>query len=100
MTLPERIRARIRVDSNGCWIWSGAQNQWDYGMIRNKPGRRPLSVGVHRVMYEDAHGPIPDGARVVHTCGVKLCCNPEHLAIREAEKPSAATSAERRVSKR
>ncbi len=32
-------------------------------------------------MYEDAHGPIPDGLLVTHICGVKLCCNPEHPAL-------------------
>jgi hypothetical protein len=81
MTAPERIRARVRVDTNGCWIWQGARDRWDYGIIHNLPGRRPLAVGVHRVMYEHANGPIPDGLVIHHVCGVRLCCNPSHLDV-------------------
>jgi hypothetical protein len=69
MTLPERVRARVRVDANGCWIWQGVRNQWDDDFVRNKPGRRPLSVGVHRMIYEDADGPIPDGRQIDHVHG-------------------------------
>jgi hypothetical protein len=81
MTLPERVRSRVRVDANDCWIWQGAHTRDGYGLIGNRPGQRPLNLGVHRVMYEDAHGPIPQGKVIAHLCGVKLCCNPAHLAL-------------------
>src|SRR5262245_43315489 len=81
MTLPDRIRARVRVDENDCWIWPGARSEWDHGMVGNKPGLRPTAVGVHRVMWEEANGPDPDGMVVAHLCGVRLCCNPEHLVL-------------------
>jgi hypothetical protein len=65
----------------------GPRIRGDYGIVSNKPGERPVNVGVHRVMYEEAYGPIPDGAVVGHTCGVKLCCNPGHLALARRISP-------------
>jgi hypothetical protein len=35
----------------------------------------------HRVAYELARGPIPLATQVQHACGVRLCCNPEHLVL-------------------
>jgi hypothetical protein len=100
MTLPERIRARVHIDENGCWIWQGAGTHGVYGLIHNKPGRRPRSVGVHRVMYEEAHGPIPEGVLVAHVCGVKLCCNPDHLELLSRSDSNRRTRLARSAPKR
>jgi len=53
-----------------------------YGVI----GRGSLKfggtqIGAHRLSYELAHGAIPDGLIVRHTCDVRLCCNPAHLIL-------------------
>jgi hypothetical protein len=81
MTLAEKVRARVRVNRKGCWIWQGPRIRGTYGCVSNLAGQRPANVGVHRVMYEDAHGSIPEGMVVAHVCGAQLCCNPEHLAL-------------------
>jgi hypothetical protein len=33
----------------------------------------------HRVVYEEAVGPIPEGLTIDHLCKTKDCVNPEHL---------------------
>ncbi|MGV0949378.1 MAG: HNH endonuclease signature motif containing protein [Azonexus sp.] len=48
-----------------------------YGQRKIK-GKHHLA---HRLAYEEAHGPIPTGMVVRHTCDVKACVNPEHLII-------------------
>lgn len=45
-------------------------------------------VYAHRVAYEDAHGPIPDGLTVHHTCGRRNCVNVEHLVLLERAEHS------------
>ena len=36
---------------------------------------------VHRLAWEDVHGPIPEGLEIHHLCEVKNCVNVEHLAL-------------------
>jgi hypothetical protein len=35
----------------------------------------------HRVAWQNAHGPIPEGKLVLHKCDVGCCINPEHLYL-------------------
>lgn len=68
---------RVRIQDDGCWIWTGAK-QGEYGLVRGpRPERRSLSA--HRLSYEHHVGPIPDGMEIDHLCCVKLCVNPYHL---------------------
>lgn len=78
-----RIRARVTVDANGCWLWQGAKNSRGYGAIALmvEGRRRSLSRSVHRVVAELTFGPLPADAFCCHTCDVKACCNPAHLYI-------------------
>lgn len=74
----ERITKRLTIDANGCWIWQGAINRGGYGIIGR--GRRGNgNVLVHRGMYEELIGEIPDGLHLDHLCRVKACANPWHL---------------------
>lgn len=61
--------------SAGCWLWTAATNSKGYGCF-GIDGRRYLA---HRLAYEDAVGPIPDGLTIDHLCRVKTCVRPSHL---------------------
>lgn len=74
----DRILARCVWDG-GCLIWQGAKTSNGYGNIWAY-GRH---VAVHRIMYEHAHGPIPEGLVIDHVkalgCHSTSCCNQAHL---------------------
>lgn len=38
-------------------------------------------VGAHRIAWEKANGPIPEGMSVCHRCNNKSCENPDHLYL-------------------
>lgn len=75
MTVEERLWHR--VDQSGdCWEWFGARN-FGYGYM-SVDGRKTKT---HRLSWEFANGPIPDGLCVLHTCDNPPCCNPDHLFL-------------------
>ena len=62
---------------SGCTIFYGASVPKGYGVIWYQ-GRQTYT---HRVAYELANGPIPDGMQVCHKCDVSSCINPTHLFL-------------------
>lgn len=80
--LPPEKKLWLYVDKtapNGCWVWTGFKDKDGYGKIR--VGK--TSIGAHRVSYELANGPIPDGLLVLHAneCNNPSCVNPAHLRL-------------------
>jgi hypothetical protein len=66
-----------------CWIWQLSVTRAGYGSIG---GSREGTKLAHRVYYEQAHGPVPEGLELDHLCRVPVCCNPDHLeAVTHAE---------------
>lgn len=77
--LEERFWAK--VDKRGpedCWLWTAYLKPTGYGEI-GLGGRNQPMVHAHRVSYEIANGPIPEGLVIDHLCRVRNCVNPAHL---------------------
>jgi len=73
--IPPRFWPRVAKGPD-CWIWTGARRSpGGYGTIRGN-GHQLLA---HRVAYELAIGPIPEGKQLDHLCRNKGCVNPAHL---------------------
>lgn len=58
-----------------CDIWTGSLDKDGYGRIK----RNGMTYRAHRIAYEEAKGPIPDGLQLDHLCRVRNCINPDHL---------------------
>lgn len=75
MTLPAGFASKTRPAD--CIVWTGAVNTKGYPCI----GISGVSHLAHRVAYEDAYGPIPDGMTIDHKCRVRNCVRPDHLEV-------------------
>lgn len=77
LPVPERVLARISKPDgeHGCWLWTGRTDPAGYSRVE-VAGR---TVVVHRLLYTDAVGPVPEGLDLDHLCRVRHCVNPAHL---------------------
>lgn len=80
----DRLFAKVAWPSSwdACWLWAAGRTQAGYGQLR-MGGK--VTYG-HRVAYEAAYGPIPNGFQIDHLCRVRHCVNPLHLeAVTQVE---------------
>lgn len=68
------FRSRTAPDGD-CIIWQAQIGTDGYGRISVKGKDKKA----HRVAYELAKGPIPEGKMILHSCHVRACVNPAHL---------------------
>ncbi len=66
----------VEITPSGCHIWMGGLNDQGYGMIRMGTRQRRA----HRIAWEAKNGQIPDGLGLMHSCDIRCCVNPDHLA--------------------
>jgi hypothetical protein len=78
-TVEERFWASVNKTET-CWLWTGAPcARGGYGTLNVNGGTGHRPRYAHRVSYELANGPIPEGKQIDHICHTPLCVNPEHL---------------------
>lgn len=63
--------------SDECWLWAAGVNSGGYGAFRIDG----VHYRAHRVAWQLAFGPIPDGLFVCHRCDVRRCVRPGHLFL-------------------
>lgn len=69
------------VPECGCILWTGALNRGGYGTfgIHDRTHGVNTTKVAHKVAYEIAKGPVPEGMELDHKCRVRSCINPDHL---------------------
>lgn len=89
---PLEVRFWAKVTkTETCWIYTTV-SKGKYASVRD--GDR--TVLVHRLSYEWANGPIPEGMTIDHLCKVSRCVRPDHLeAVTVAENSSRASKGRR-----
>lgn len=85
MGTPESFWARVAIKgSDDCWLWQGSVGGGGYGTIKFR-GEYDYA---HRVAWSLTYGAIPKDSplEIMHTCRNepinKLCCNPQHMALK------------------
>lgn len=75
---PAHERFWSKVDKSGeCWVWTGSTYVDGYGHFCDAARH----IRAHRWSWEQANGPIPSGASVLHTCDNPPCVRPDHLYL-------------------
>lgn len=72
----DRVLPFLLKSPTGCDVWTKSLSRGGYGQVQI-PG-----VGVrrvHRIVYEELVGPIPEGLQLDHLCRNRACANPSHL---------------------
>lgn len=62
-----------------CWLWRSSLNNKGYGQFH--VGSFSQHVLAHRFSWALAHGEVPTGSIVMHTCDMPACVRPDHLRI-------------------
>lgn len=71
-----------RNPTNGCLEWTGSLvTKWKYGQIGMKSWGFKGPQRAHRVAWMLHHGPIPEGAVIMHMCDNPRCVEIKHLKL-------------------
>jgi HNH endonuclease len=82
LTTKEIVRFKekfVAGHSDSCWPYADKPNTYGYGFFQVRRSSKKKLLMAHRVAYELAKGPVPDGLVIDHTCRNRICVNPSHL---------------------
>lgn len=74
-TLSEVEWERFSAKDGECLVWIGSRDREGYGRV----WLAGVNNLVHVLVWEDCHGPVPNGKEVCHTCDNPPCFRQEHL---------------------
>ena len=77
LQIKDRLELHVeRIPWSGCWVWTGAVDEWGYGRINvSGKNRRAYQVSFETFLGERK------GFCVLHKCDVYSCINPDHLYL-------------------
>ena len=76
--------------------YDGHRNQASYIRVLDKPRKDGGKLKMlHRIEWEKAYGPIPEGYEVNHKCKNRQCSNVNHLELLTRSEHRAKDNAER-----
>lgn len=78
----EEILSKYRVLPNGCHEWTGARNQYGYGLVCLVIDGKTTTIAAHRLQWMRHNGPLPEGIDALHDCpggDNRACINIDHL---------------------
>lgn len=76
------VKLDFAINADGCFLCTSHKRRvikGDYETTRVKRYGRYMLL--HRWIFEEMHGPIPDNMVILHKCDNSLCINPEHMEL-------------------
>jgi HNH endonuclease len=79
--MPDIDRVLGNLTRGECWEWTKYVGKKGYAVtpVGSRRDGTYRVVGVHRFVYEQIVGPIPDGYQIDHLCKNRKCAKPDHL---------------------
>lgn len=80
----EKIKAKIKIDDNGCWNYEGSHSWSGYGRMSIKVNlgfkkSKVVSFSTHKFVFRYFRGTVSEYELIRHMCNNRKCCNPAHL---------------------
>lgn len=83
----ERFDRSYRVDTDGCWRWTGEITHNGYGrLLLSSSGNRHVRMQAHKWIARQVFGEFGDDMQVDHLCKTRSCVNPAHLEVVTAKE--------------